>query len=371
MRAKRSKKYRKLMHQYELTFGFREPYQVLVDSNLLRAVHSFKMELIPALERTLQGKVKPCTSSTRLLSLFLYLSTTKNELRILIYPAFFFTVLTKCSLENLMAGQPLHPRTNNPIRPECLPPPTTLPLRHCSHNEDSTPIDETECLLSLLSPSTDSKKNKEHYILATADPPGAEKAAASANANKGGVGQKRKRGPDEGELALRRAQSLRRQARSIPGVPIVYVKRSVMILEPMSMPSDEIREGVEKGKFRVGLTDETINKKKREGAGEAKDAKKKPGFKKAKGPNPLSVKKPKKKVAETVGSTKQRPAKEEGQSKHDSADEGPGGADGDSAAPKPKRRRRHHKGARRDGDDGEQAPSLGAEAVASVDVMEE
>lgn len=29
MRAKRSKKYRKLMHQYELTFGFREPYQVL------------------------------------------------------------------------------------------------------------------------------------------------------------------------------------------------------------------------------------------------------------------------------------------------------------------------------------------------------
>lgn len=29
MRAKRSKKYRKLMHQYELTFGFHEPYQVL------------------------------------------------------------------------------------------------------------------------------------------------------------------------------------------------------------------------------------------------------------------------------------------------------------------------------------------------------
>ncbi|KAK1143375.1 hypothetical protein N8T08_006703 [Aspergillus melleus] len=341
MRAKRSKKYRKLMHQYELTFGFREPYQVLVDSNLLRAVHSFKMELIPALERTLQGKVKP--------------------------------LLTKCSLETLMAGQPLHPRTNNPMRPECLPPPTTLPLRHCSHNEDSTPIDETECLLSLLSPSTDAKKNKEHYILATADPPGAEKAAAaaaSANANKGGAGQKRKRGPDQGEVALRKAQSLRRQARSIPGVPIVYVKRSVMILEPMSMPSDEIREGVEKGKFRVGLTDETINKKKREGAAEAKDAKKKPGFKKAKGPNPLSVKKPKKKVAETAGSTKQRPAKEEGQSKHDSGDEGPGGADGDSA-PKPKRRRRHHKGARRDGDDGEQAPSLGADAVASVDVMEE
>jgi U3 small nucleolar RNA-associated protein 23 len=94
MRAKRSKKYRKLMNQYELTFGFREPYQVLgkkdfligglksqvavdietereladcdkllriVDSNFLRSVYSFKMDLIPALERTLQGKVKPST----------------------------------------------------------------------------------------------------------------------------------------------------------------------------------------------------------------------------------------------------------------------------------------------------------------------
>jgi hypothetical protein len=32
-----------------------------VDSNFLHAVHSFKMDLIPALERTLQGKVKPRT----------------------------------------------------------------------------------------------------------------------------------------------------------------------------------------------------------------------------------------------------------------------------------------------------------------------
>lgn len=268
-----------------------------------------------------------------------------------------------------MAGQPLHPRTNNPMRPECLPPPTTLPLRHCSHNEDSTPIDEQTCLLSLLSPSADAKKNKEHYILATADPPGAEKAAAaaaSANANKG-AGQKRKRGVDESELALRRAQSLRRQARSIPGVPIVYVKRSVMILEPMSMPSEDIRDGVEKGKFRVGLTDKAIDKKKKEGTG---DAKKKPGFKKAKGPNPLSVKKPKKKAADTPGSTK-KPSKEEQQSKSGSGDEGPGGPDGDSGAPKPKRRRRHHKGANRDGGNGGQEPSHGTEAVASVDVMEE
>lgn len=29
MRGKRSKQYRKLMDQYAMTFGFREPYQVL------------------------------------------------------------------------------------------------------------------------------------------------------------------------------------------------------------------------------------------------------------------------------------------------------------------------------------------------------
>lgn len=63
MRAKRSKKYRKLMHTYETTFGFRPPYQVLVDSHFLRAVYAFKMDLVPALERTLQGPVKPCMNT--------------------------------------------------------------------------------------------------------------------------------------------------------------------------------------------------------------------------------------------------------------------------------------------------------------------
>ena len=29
MRGKRSKQYRKLMEQYSMTFGFREPYQVI------------------------------------------------------------------------------------------------------------------------------------------------------------------------------------------------------------------------------------------------------------------------------------------------------------------------------------------------------
>ncbi|GFF34620.1 rRNA-processing protein utp23 [Aspergillus udagawae] len=319
MRAKRSKKYRKLMHQYEMAFGFREPYQVLVDSNFLRAVHSFKMELIPALERTLQGKVKP--------------------------------LLTKCSLAAIMASQPINPKTNNPYRPMHLPPPTILPLRHCSHNEDSTPIDEVECLISLLSPSKEAKRNKEHYTLATADPPAPDKADS-------GDGKKRKRGDDQARDALRRAQKLRIGARSIPGVPIVYVKRSVMILEPMSTPSEEVRDGVENSKFRAGLNDEAVlGKRKRTEDGEEK--KKKRVSKKAKGPNPLSVKKPKKKTAETASGPKQEKRKE--QDSGDALDRT--NDEGESSAPKPKRRRRHHKSSRGDGnDDHAGEPSNGAEA---------
>jgi len=78
MRGKRSKQYRKLMQQYGLNFGFREPYQVLrefsirpgfahnyadksieVDANMIKDADRFKMDLIGGLERTLHGQVKP------------------------------------------------------------------------------------------------------------------------------------------------------------------------------------------------------------------------------------------------------------------------------------------------------------------------
>ena len=34
-----------------------------VDSHFLQSVYNFKMDLVPALERTVQGKVKPCQST--------------------------------------------------------------------------------------------------------------------------------------------------------------------------------------------------------------------------------------------------------------------------------------------------------------------
>src|SRR5215471_11906793 len=148
-----------------------------------------------------------------------------------------------------MASSPSQSKIHPHIRPPHLPPPTTLPLRYCSHNQDSTPTDEIGCLLSLLSPNAEVKKNKEHYILATADQ---ELSAANGGGGSGDDGgqQKRKSAPPPKPPN----NTLRRGARAIPGVPIIYVKRSVMVLEPMSVPSEGVRVGLERGKFRTGVT---------------------------------------------------------------------------------------------------------------------
>ena len=75
------------MQQYALSFGFREPYQVLgevvdlgtllcmqlltietlVDADIIRDADRFKMDLVGGLERTLQAQVKPSTYPSPLL----------------------------------------------------------------------------------------------------------------------------------------------------------------------------------------------------------------------------------------------------------------------------------------------------------------
>lgn len=59
MRQKRAKAYRKLMSLYSMSFGFRQPYQVLVDSEMCKASIAQKLELNKQLGIVLQGSVKP------------------------------------------------------------------------------------------------------------------------------------------------------------------------------------------------------------------------------------------------------------------------------------------------------------------------
>lgn len=272
-------------------------------------------------------------------------------------------MITKCSLATVIASSAGKINPNPHYRPPQLPPPTVLPLRHCSHNAESKPISETECILSLLCPNPEINRNKEHYILATAD---AEAPPVPENYNK-----KQKRplpvAPPRNEI--------KQGARNIPGVPIIYVKRSVMILEPLSGPSERVRQGVEKGKLRAGVisTADATGKRKRddgdeESENEVKEEKKK--RKKAKGaggPNPLSVKKSKPKNAEKAasGASAGIESKKKDATAATAEDNGPEGQTEQEEwkVVKTKRKRRH-KSSKQDGDTGEVE---GGDAAMEVD----
>lgn len=150
----------------------------------------------------------------------------------------------------------------------------TFERRRCGHlpSEFPEPLSTSACLGSVVDPKG-SKTNKNRYVVASQD------------------------------LGVRKAM------REVLGVPLVYISRSVMIMEPMAEGSRGMREREERVKFRAGLKSGVGRGVKRareddeEGAGEGEVEK--PKKKKKKGPkepNPLSM--PKKKKAVAVGEGK-------------------------------------------------------------------
>lgn len=152
--------------------------------------------------------------------------------------------------------------------------------RRCNHHTLEQPLSTLECLSSVVDPKG-SRTNKNRYIVASQE------------------------------------EVVRKYCRAIKGVPLVYIKRSVMVMEPMADSTLGAREGFEKGKFRAGIRGKDTgigHKRKRaedesseneesggEQADEAviEDAKadgdivaKKKKSRGPKGPNPLSVRKP-------------------------------------------------------------------------------
>jgi len=78
MRQKRAKAYKKLMQLYCMSFGFRQPYQVLgqsispqpltqfdraVDAEMCRAAIAQDIELVKQISVVLHGEMKPSASS--------------------------------------------------------------------------------------------------------------------------------------------------------------------------------------------------------------------------------------------------------------------------------------------------------------------
>ncbi|KAF7198319.1 rRNA-processing protein utp23 [Pseudocercospora fuligena] len=233
MKGKRSKQYRKLMQQYQLNFNFREPYQVILDADIIKDAARFKMQLGKMLQNTLHGEIKP--------------------------------MITQCCIRHLY---------NEPASSEndaWISVAKDAERRRCGHHELEEPLSALECIESVVDPKG-TGNNKHRYVVAVQD--------------------------DE----------VRRKMRKVVGVPLVYIARSVMILEPMADATQEVREKDEKAKIRAGLKGRrptsTGEKRKRDDDEDDDDEKenesleapkpKKYKVKGPKGPNPLSVKKSKK-----------------------------------------------------------------------------
>jgi U3 small nucleolar RNA-associated protein 23 len=181
-------------------------------------------------------------------------------------------VITQCSMRHLYSS------ASEPGVPLLIDKAKLFERRRCDHHPEKypEPLGTLECLSSVVDPKG-SKTNKHRYVVASQ------------------------------RLDVRKAM------RGILGVPLIHINRSVMIIEPMAEMTAENRERGEKSKFRVGLKNGRASssqgiKRKREDENEhiqATDShlvavdttlKKRPHGKGPKGPNPLSVKKPKKRL---------------------------------------------------------------------------
>ncbi|KAI9779986.1 MAG: hypothetical protein M1835_004591 [Candelina submexicana] len=128
--------------------------------------------------------------------------------------------------------------------------------RRCNHHTLDEPLTALECLSSVVDPKG-SKTNKHRYVVASQD------------------------------------KDVRSAMRQIPGVPLVYINRSVMIMEPMAGATEDIREKEERGKFRMGLKARgrsvpTLKRKREDESGDESNGDAQhhqPGLEKEHGPN--------------------------------------------------------------------------------------
>lgn len=195
--------------------------------------------------------------------------------------------------------------------------------RRCNHQDLEEPLSTLECLGSVVDPR-DSLTNKNRYIVASND------------------------------------VSVRKKMRRIAGVPLMYISKSVVLMEPMANATEELREREEKSKFKLGLKGQRKpdagEKRKRidgdkddqdagsiegQSIGDAKPSKKR--AKGPKGPNPLSVKKAKKEgppEPSAARKVKVAEASDELPSSTDVTESNPKDGETDGAAPR-KRKRKH------------------------------
>ncbi|KAH8551401.1 rRNA processing protein Utp23 [Umbelopsis sp. PMI_123] len=224
MRAKRQKVYKRAMHSYQSGFGFRTPYQILLDGNFVQESLSNKIYMKEVLPNTLMGPTKQLITSCAIAEL-----RSKGE-------DFSGAVIASKRFER----------------------------RRCKHVE---PVSSAQCIKEIID-----KDNPHNYCIASQD------------------------------------AELRKYLRSIPGVPLIHINRSVVVLEPPSQATKNKIAEIEKVKTQPNEKELSFMKKKKKEMkeqqkkvltqdenGEQKEAPSKKRKRNGpKQPNPLSVKKKKK-----------------------------------------------------------------------------
>ncbi|KAK9474275.1 Fcf1-domain-containing protein [Dipodascopsis tothii] len=174
MRQKRSKNYRKQMAIYRMAFQFRQPYQVLLDGDIIYDATKYKMNLEKSLEACVQGTIKP--------------------------------MITQCCIKSL------YDRGKDAEGAIALA--KTFERRRCNHQEN--PLSQEECLASVVNIKG---KNKHRYVVGTQN------------------------------------YKLRGQFRALAATPMMYINRSVMIMEPISPATEAAKRKWEQDKLSAGLND--------------------------------------------------------------------------------------------------------------------
>ncbi|CAK7890709.1 rRNA-processing protein Utp23p [[Candida] anglica] len=214
MRQKRAKSYKKQINVYVHTFKFREPFQTIVDSELILTCQKASFDIVKGLNRTVQSETKP--------------------------------MITQCCMQALYSSG----------NQEAISIAKGFERRRCNH-QPSSPEEPAACIESIVAIDGE---NKHRYIVASQE------------------------------------HELRKTLRKIPGVPLIFMNRSVMVMEPLSYASAKFSENFESKKLTQGLNNTKKVKPNNQSIDKPLIQVTTEGAKKRKGPkapNPLSMKKKK------------------------------------------------------------------------------
>lgn len=306
MRQKRAKSYRKQLAYLQLNFKFREPYQILIDAQMIMDAVRTKLDLEKALERTVQGKIKPMVTQCTMEALY----KDGNQTAIDLAKSF---ERRKCGHIPRAVAE-----TNKTAQKEKKQEEAEEKQEQDSDSKEEEDNDKKKSDTKSKKKSKKTKDDEEENNY-TKTPSACmwTVVAVDKTVNKNRY------------VVASQDFRLRSRLRTIPAVPLLYLNRSVMVLEPMSEATTKARNEIETAKLMRGLNPEhqaiVLGKRKADSelekdngnAGTSAVNKRK----KAKGPHPLSVLKKKKK-------TTAKPQNDESQD----AENGE----------KKKRRRKHH-----------------------------